>query len=307
VKCFVYTNDTDKLPDLIKADPRLLKAFSYNVIKSKGEKLDKEIYFVVPILFLLDELNRHDRVQQAMREYCRTLEHWEGNEERHIFLDQSDFCRKPDAIAKSLIFTVTPQASNTTHRALPFYPHRHESLDIPRLMSKPISKAGFDLFFKGCDSSMPLRKEMLNLASCYERDGLSTYIQTYGRYFWNRDITDEEKDKERIHYFERLTDSKFVLCPRGTGTTSSRFFEALYFGRIPVLISDDARLPLENKINWSNISVRIPEDEMGSLARKVREFEALNNIEEVSSKIKEISHTYFVRESMLKLICDTLN
>ena len=46
--------------------------------------------------------------------------------------------------------------------------------------------------------------------------------------------------EERRHRFrEVLEASKFVLCPRGQGTSSIRLYETLASGRVPVIIADD--------------------------------------------------------------------
>ncbi len=53
-------------------------------------------------------------------------------------------------------------------------------------------------------------------------------------------------------YAEVITRSKFVLCPRGYGTSSFRLFETMQSGRVPVIISD-AWVPCSN-IEWSKFS-----------------------------------------------------
>ena len=305
MKLHIYENNPDTLPTFIQGKEALLKAFSYNVIKSDRHD-DNPDFFIVPVLFLLDKLNKIENNAEAMKVFCESLPYWKGNEARHIFLDESDHSQKPAAIKDSLLFTVTPDIKDPTHRAFPFFPHKHNSFDAHQLMQKSINSATFDLFFKGCDTNIAVRKAMLNLIPFYESTGLTAYVQKYNTYFWLRDITEEQKMLERRHYFERLVDSKFVLCPRGVGKTSARFFETLYFGRIPILISDEVRLPLENKINWSEIIIRVKENEMEDLPLKVREFKESNNLELVKEKILKISHTYFVRDSIVRLIEETL-
>ena len=59
----------------------------------------------------------------------------------------------------------------------------------------------------------------------------------------------ENKEYLRSTYKKSIERCKFVLCPRGRGSNSIRFYEALNFGKIPILISDDVKLPLESKIN----------------------------------------------------------
>ena len=70
-------------------------------------------------------------------------------------------------------------------------------------------------------------------------------------------------DQRRTRYAEVLADSKFVLCPRGAGTSSIRLFETLATGRVPVIISDDWVPPPGP--DWGSISVRVAERDVPHL------------------------------------------
>ncbi len=69
-----------------------------------------------------------------------------------------------------------------------------------------------------------------------------------------------EGDPERIRreYIENMQDSDFVLAPRGDANHSTRFFEALTLGRIPILVDTDIVLPLEKVIDYDQFMVRVP-------------------------------------------------
>ena len=58
-------------------------------------------------------------------------------------------------------------------------------------------------------------------------------------------------------YAQLLGRSRFILCPRGFGVSSIRIFEAMSFGRVPVIISDAWQPP--PGIPWREFSVVIPE------------------------------------------------
>jgi hypothetical protein len=78
-----------------------------------------------------------------------------------------------------------------------------------------------------------------------------------------------DDDSPEIMAFKReyakvITHSKFVLCPRGYGTSSIRLFETMQSGRVPVIISD-AWVPCSN-IQWSKCSLRVPEKDISKLA-----------------------------------------
>lgn len=42
----------------------------------------------------------------------------------------------------------------------------------------------------------------------------------------------------REQFFDRLNNSKFVLCPRGAGIDTHRFYETLYCGAIPIVVKE---------------------------------------------------------------------
>jgi hypothetical protein len=68
--------------------------------------------------------------------------------------------------------------------------------------------------------------------------------------------------EQRAAFYKRYSDiarrSKFVLCPRGEGTSSIRLFETMQAGRAPVILADQWVPPLGPK--WDEFSIRIPEN-----------------------------------------------
>lgn len=67
----------------------------------------------------------------------------------------------------------------------------------------------------------------------------------------------------RARFANVLGRSRFVLCPRGQGTSSIRLYEALSVGRVPVIISDEWVPPPGP--DWSRFSVRWPEGRVTGL------------------------------------------
>lgn len=49
-----------------------------------------------------------------------------------------------------------------------------------------------------------------------------------------------------------------MICIRGGGNFSVRFYEALAMGRIPILIDTDSSLPLSDVIQWKDHVVWVP-------------------------------------------------
>ena len=66
--------------------------------------------------------------------------------------------------------------------------------------------------------------------------------------------------------------SKFVLCPRGFGSSSFRLFEAMRMGRAPIIIADAWVEP--RGMDWGSFSIRVPEKQIASIPQILRKHEA---------------------------------
>lgn len=85
--------------------------------------------------------------------------------------------------------------------------------------------------------------------------------------FWGHDIN----IKTRLEYNNNMLNSKYALCIKGAGNFSFRFYEALSFGRVPILIDTDNTLPFSNIIDWEKYIIRIKEDEIEYLPKLINE------------------------------------
>ena len=66
-----------------------------------------------------------------------------------------------------------------------------------------------------------------------------------------------------LDYVGTLRDSKFVLCPRGRGPTSWRFYETMMAARVPVIVSDEW-VPARD-IDWVSCALRVAESDIDSI------------------------------------------
>src|ERR1700733_5035614 len=80
------------------------------------------------------------------------------------------------------------------------------------------------------------------------------------------------REKDRIRFWNLAKRSKYVLCPRGSGTSSIRLFEMLETGIAPIIIADDWLPPWGPK--WEDFALFVPESEVGSLYEIVKGHEA---------------------------------
>ena len=72
--------------------------------------------------------------------------------------------------------------------------------------------------------------------------------------------TEHEMKKD---YKNHLKKNTYIICPRGSENYSFRIYEALNFGRIPVILDTDVVLPKE--INWDRLSIIVPYKSMQGL------------------------------------------
>ena len=86
------------------------------------------------------------------------------------------------------------------------------------------------------------------------------------------DPSSPDFDRRKRAYETLLSRTKFVLCPRGKGSSSIRQFEVLAAGRVPVIIADDWVPPAGP--DWSAFSIRCPERRVGELPAFLEEHEA---------------------------------
>lgn len=76
-------------------------------------------------------------------------------------------------------------------------------------------------------------------------------------------------EERRAHFRDVLSRSRFVLCPRGKGTSSFRLFETLAAGRVPVIIADDWVPP--SGPDWETFCLRWPEGKSAGLIEAIEE------------------------------------
>lgn len=88
---------------------------------------------------------------------------------------------------------------------------------------------------------------------------------------------DKDTHKTTLEFYDNLRDSDYVVCVRGAGNFSVRFYETLAMGRIPLFINTDCALPLDTRINWKKHGVWVEYKDRDKVAQKVKQFhEALS-------------------------------
>ncbi|KAK9691191.1 hypothetical protein RND81_09G182200 [Saponaria officinalis] len=68
-------------------------------------------------------------------------------------------------------------------------------------------------------------------------------------------------------YQSEIARSIFCLCPLGWAPWSPRLVESVALGCVPVIIADGIRLPFDDVVPWSNISLTVAENDVVNLGK----------------------------------------
>jgi len=130
------------------------------------------------------------------------------------------------------------------------------------------------------------------MASNYVRYQLLSRLQKSGSLTTNFIIrnkyragikTNKDGHPTSLEFYENIKNSDYVVCMRGAGNFSNRFYETLAMGRIPVFINTDCLLPLEEVIQWKNHVVWVEYHEREKIAEKILEFHSTLNEESMNA------------------------
>jgi hypothetical protein len=114
----------------------------------------------------------------------------------------------------------------------------------------------------------------------------------------------EHKARMKREYVKNMCTSDYVLCIRGSGNYSVRYFDTLALGRIPVVVDTGGGFPFDFEVPWPSRGPWVSVDELPSLPKRLIEFharhppEALDILQRENRKLWEhwLSPEGFFRE-----------
>ena len=175
-------------------------------------------------------------------------------------------------------------------------PHASDSNDVISIPHYPVNTGnktdnpGYLFSFIGSTSTHPTRRGLVKLfpENCFDSGVHWGLEKSLGEDFGKR-------------YSDMLSNSLYAVCPRGTGISSVRLFEAMATGTVPIIIADGYRPPLDAIIDWDEISIRIPE-------KKIKKIEDIlynqtsQEIRVMIDKLEAVYQEYFSPENFHKSI-----
>lgn len=138
-----------------------------------------------------------------------------------------------------------------------FDDRRQAAWGYARIPDISLSTREPDLLYSFVGSrTAPCRERVLQLR---HPDAIVEAVENF--MFWDTDSPGHAR--QRARFAGLVSRSKFVLCPRGRGTSSIRVYEVLAAGRVPVVIADEWVPP--KGPDWSACIVRCAEEQVDQL------------------------------------------
>jgi len=112
-------------------------------------------------------------------------------------------------------------------------------------------------------------------ASILQRFEKASGVQTnfiYRKKYRAGATTKALRQQTTLAFYENMKASDYIVCVRGAGNFSVRFYEALAMGRIPVFVNTDCLLPLAETIDWKKHVVWVEYAQRHEVAEKVLTF-----------------------------------
>ncbi|GAK89340.1 hypothetical protein JCM19297_1168 [Nonlabens ulvanivorans] len=121
-------------------------------------------------------------------------------------------------------------------------------------------------------------------------------------------ITNEQREKSTIEFFQNLNNSPYTFCLRGAGNFSVRFYESLACGRIPVLVDTDVQLPLEDQIDWGgrHICRVLPNENLAEKLIAFHKAQTPDSFLDLQKSNRVLYENYLVRHAFFCKLHDSL-
>jgi hypothetical protein len=196
----------------------------------------------------------------ATADFVSSLPWFDQAPERHVIFDQAD-CHLPLPLPCQIFKTSMARSLKTPNiHVLPYDVNPHVGECRPVFDQARIR---YDTMFMGALSN----NRRIHLIQALKQEKrlrwffrFPTPQKTADGAVFHVEVAPEQARQMRAEFLDKISRSLTVLCPAGLGRNTVRFFEAMYLGRVPVLVSDDCALPLDKEIDYPDFSFTIPED-----------------------------------------------
>ena len=208
-------------------------------------------------------------ISHLTNDQLRSLPYLKGNETKHVFFS---ICENPTRVVgiPAIIFRCDFNkhllAQGDFGMVWGWGSDDHYSM-------YPIQEGfKYDVVFQGQESGLGLTTRAIDSVT---KAGLNCKIKVVPMFYGTYESRGDKETTTRLkaEYLEGLHQSRLSLCPMSVeGVVRYRFYEALSMGRVPVLIGDACLLPLADRINYDNCSIRIAEKDVDKTGEILKEW-----------------------------------
>jgi len=124
-----------------------------------------------------------------------------------------------------------------------YVPIPHYSCNYELELVKPWDEREYEFSFIGSFRTHPVRQKLYEFFKA-RKDCL---IVDTGS--WHFEASEKKQEINARKYIEILGNTKYSLCPRGTGPSTIRIWESMAMGSCPVIVSDYLKMPLERELD----------------------------------------------------------
>lgn len=213
--------------------------------------------------YCLGEMVERRGIEETEK-YIKQLPHYAKHEFKHVFYLYRGLSERFNSGA---IFFRT--GANQSYKDKNSEVISYVEEDLKELIHYNLRKIKYDISFIGCDRTCQVRLQAVEqLKKCKK---LKMKIDVVDDYFGRSKF--ESVRQERIKMFrDSIVESLLTFCPRGSGENTMRFFEVMSLGRIPVFIGDSCVFPFEDKIDWNDVCLRIPEKDIPNMESVIKDY-----------------------------------
>lgn len=202
-------------------------------------------YLIYPFWLYSRAMKQWRQYVPKLREGCRLLPYYRGNERKHIFFDMNDNSNSYGL--KSHFFRTSIVIHNVDRRA---HSVPYTQRPISYRLFRPAEEPKYHLSFCGNINAHKRKKWCRSIQA--RLDGLFL-LKGHDKYYGH--VPPHAKSELEDKYIKMIQRSRFVLCPRGGGPSSRRVYETMAAGRVPVVISSHWIPPFNHVIDWSDLIV----------------------------------------------------
>jgi hypothetical protein len=165
---------------------------------------------------------------------------------------------------------------------LPYiWDHKKESFPVSH--SSPLATVGF------CGVVSKHRKKIIRV---FEKNNQLKCDFVKQEAFWGGNPHDPTVIKV---FYSNIENNQYIICNRGRGNFSMRFYETLATGRVPVLVNTNIELPFSHIINWEDAIIMKNRERDCAIA--VIENHAVNGFVAKQKNAIAIFQQYFTQEN----------